>query len=50
MDPATFEADANELTDRFSAEVEAVGESFEQIDADYPSPELNAALTDACAF
>jgi len=50
VDPATFEADAKELTDRFSAEVESVGESFDQIDADYASADLNAALTKECAF
>jgi hypothetical protein len=49
-DPATFEADITALTDRFSAEVEAVGDSFSEIDADYPSPELTAAINESCAF
>jgi hypothetical protein len=49
-DPATFEADIAALTERFSAEVEIVGDSFAEIDEDYPSPELTAAINESCAF
>jgi ABC-type glycerol-3-phosphate transport system substrate-binding protein len=50
LDPATFEEQANGLVERFQAEVSAVGDSFGEIDAAYPSPELNAAISESCDF
>lgn len=50
LDPATFEADADALIARFQDEVSKVGDSFAEIDVDYPSPELNAAITSSCDF
>jgi hypothetical protein len=49
-DVAAFQSDATELTDRFQAEVEKVADSFSEIDAKYPSPELNDELSSACNF
>ena len=50
LDPATFEDDANALTESFQAEVDKVGDSFAQLDEDYPSPELSSAISDSCDF
>lgn len=50
LDPSTFEADADALIARFQDEVSKVGDSFAEIDVDYPSPELNAAISSSCSF
>ena len=49
-DPATFQSETEALTTRFQDEVNTVGESFDEIDAQYPDPELQDALTSACDF
>jgi len=49
-DIATFQADAEELTTRFQDEVNTVADSFTEIDANYPSQELNDEITSACNF
>jgi hypothetical protein len=49
-DVASFQGAADELTTRFQDEVNTVADSFAEIDADYPSPELNAALSASCDF
>lgn len=49
-DIASFQGAADELTTRFQDEVNTVADSFGEIDTDYPSPELNAALTASCDF
>ena len=49
-DVAQFQTDATELTTRFQDEVQEVADSFSEIDAKYPSPELNEELNSACDF
>lgn len=49
-DIATFQADADQLTTDFQEEVNTVADSFSEIDAKYPSQELNSALSSSCSF
>jgi hypothetical protein len=49
-DLTAFQADAEALTTRFQDEVNTVADSFSEIDADYPSQELNEELNSACNF
>lgn len=48
-DPATFQTEVTSLTDTFETEVTTVGESFAELDAQYPSRELQSALSDSCS-
>lgn len=47
-DAAAFQAKITELTGTFETEVLAVGESFSELDAKYPSRELQSALSSSC--
>lgn len=49
-DPAAFQTQVTELTGTFETEVTAVGESFSELDAKYPSRELQSALSSSCNF
>lgn len=49
-DIATFQSEAEALTTQFQDEVQTVADSFSEIDAKYPSQELNDALNSACDF
>lgn len=49
-DPAGFQATITELVSTFQAETETVGNSFSELDARYPDPDLNAAVTSSCSF
>ena len=49
-DVATFQADAEKLTTTFQEEVNTVADSFSEIDAKYPSQDLNEALSSSCNF
>lgn len=50
LDLTTFESEYQDLLSRFEDEVTAVGESFDAIDAEYRSDELNQAIADNCTF
>lgn len=52
LDPTSpsVQSDVSDLTTTFQDEVNKVGDSFSEIDAKYPSPELNKALTTHCSF
>lgn len=47
-DPAAFGTEVQSLVATFDQETTAVGESFAELDADYPSPELSSALSASC--
>ncbi len=49
-DVATFQDEADKLTTQFQDEVQTVADSFSEIDAKYPSTELNDALNSSCDF
>ncbi len=44
-----FEAEVRALQASYADEVTKVGESFAELDEDYPDPELSAALSEACS-
>ena len=48
-DPAAFKTKVAELTETFQAEINTVARSFDELDASYPSPELQRALAGSCA-
>lgn len=50
LDLTTFESEFDDLIARFQDEVSAVGDSFAEIDAQYPSDDLDAALSESCTF
>lgn len=47
-DPATFQTNVTELITRFQTETKTVGDSFGELDAKYPSPEFQQALSSNC--
>ncbi|MBA3283210.1 MAG: hypothetical protein H0U29_13365 [Acidimicrobiia bacterium] len=47
-DPAAFGTEVQSLVATFDKETTAVGESFAELDAEYPSPELSSALSASC--
>ena len=47
-DPNAFQSEVKRLTQTFQDETTKVGESFGELDAKYPSPELQSALSDSC--
>lgn len=47
-DRAVFQLKITELTGTFENEVSAVGQSFSELDAEYPSRELQTALSSSC--
>ena len=49
-DPAAFQVKVKKLTADYQAEVNKVGNSFGELDAKYPSRELNSALNSSCNF
>ncbi|CAN5181129.1 hypothetical protein BH20ACT3_BH20ACT3_01090 [soil metagenome] len=49
-DAAAFEQDVQDAVTTFQEEIGEVSESFTQLDQEYPSPELDQALTAACDF
>ena len=49
-DITTFQDEADKLTTQFQDEVQTVADSFGEIDAKYPSTELNDALNSSCDF
>lgn len=48
-DPAAFQSGVNTVVETFQTEVTEVGDSFAELDTQYPSPELNAALSSSCS-
>lgn len=47
-DPEAFGAEVEGLVTAFDEETTTVGNSFAELDADYPSPELSSALSSSC--
>lgn len=47
-DPAAFQKEVQTLLTSFQTEVQTVGDSFNELDAKYPSPDLQSALSDSC--
>ena len=49
-DPAAFQSTITGLVSTFQSETETVGNSFSELDAKYPDPDLNEAVGSACSF
>lgn len=49
-DGAAFQSEVNAITTTFEAEITEVTDSFAALDTEYPSADLQSALTESCNF
>lgn len=49
-DGAAFQSEVTRITGTFETEITEVTDSFAELDTDYPSAELQSALTESCDF
>ncbi len=47
-DPVTFQTEVESLLGTFETEVAGIGDSFQELDEEYPSADLNAAIQSSC--
>lgn len=47
-DPTTFQTEVESLLGTFETEVAGIGDSFQELDEEYPSADLNAAIQTSC--